>query len=280
MDDAQPYDFYTLRYVPDIVEGVGVPIGIALIGAGVDGFTGVQFARTWERVRQVDPGADLELLRAYAVELERLLYSIVQETINYRGPISRRDWLLNEIQRSFSGAIQLDPVSSVRTNSPADEMVVLAKTYLDKTRHAGAERATAGRRAIFNAMRSAFEAAAVWQLMWKDIEVAKYTRNRDPLKVDCGYTSGKLIQMFHALSLATDVTAAKGLAFSYQDFRGPMWNSEGVEPNLYAVIEDDLDWRDPAVAFALEALDRHGIDVATTAQMPAIAERAREELTL
>ena len=129
-------------------------------------------------------------------------------------------------------------------------------------------------------MRGAFEQAGVWNFMWKDIEVAKYAGNGDPLKIDCAYRPENVIQMFHAVSLATDVNAAKVLAFSYQNFRDRMALAENADPNLYAVIEDGLDWKNPAVAFALEALDRYGIDVATAAQMPAIAERARVELKL
>ena len=116
--------------------------------------------------------------------------------------------------------------------------------------------------------------------MWKDIAVANYAGNGDPLKIDCAYRPENVIQMFHAVSLATDVNAAKVLAFSYQNFRDQMALAENADPNLYAVIEDGLDWKDPAVAFALEALDRYGIDVATVGQMPAIAERARVELRL
>ena len=116
--------------------------------------------------------------------------------------------------------------------------------------------------------------------MRKDIAVAQYSPKGDPLKIDCALSAENVIQMFHAVSLATDVNAAKVLAFSYQNFRDQMALAESADPNLYAVIEDGLDWKDPGVAFALEALDRYGIDVATVGQMPAIAERAREELRL
>ena len=129
-------------------------------------------------------------------------------------------------------------------------------------------------------MRGAFEQAGVWNVMWKDIAVATYAGNGDPLKIDCAYRPENVIQMFHAVSLATEVNAAKGTGLQLSEFRDQMALAENADPNLYAVIEDGLDWKDPGVAFALEALDRYGIDIATVGQMPAIADRAREELRL
>lgn len=277
MADVKHCEFYLLRYTPNLIEGVSVPVAVVLLEQAPDGFTGVRFARHWARVRQIDPLADIELLQSYEAELQRILESRTPEIINYRGPMSRRDWLLEQMQQSFSGALQLDLPVAINTQSPADEVAELARMFLDKVIHA--ERAGSGRRIIYNAMRDAFDHAGVWDSMSKNIEVSKYAAD-DPLKIDCAYTTPDIINLFQAVSLATEVNAAKALAFSYQEFRKPMQHVEGREPNLYAVVEDGLDRNDAGVAFALAALDRYGIDVATTSQMPAIAERARIELNL
>lgn len=279
MADYKHCDFFLLRYVPDVVKQEFVNVGVVMLEEGADGFSDVRFTRDWRRVRCLDPEVDIELLQSYEDELRRLLQSRSAEVINYKLPMSRREWLLDLMQRSFSGALQLAPMQAVLTESPQAELGLLARTYLESERRAP-QREAVGRRAIYNVMRGAFEQAGVWQVMWKDIEVAKYAGNGDPLKIDCAYRPENVIQMFHAVSLATDVNAAKVLAFSYQNFRDRMALAENADPNLYAVIEDGLDWKDPSVAFALEALDRYGIDVATAAQMPAIAERARVELKL
>jgi hypothetical protein len=272
-------DFFLLRYVPDVVKQEFVNIGVVMLEEGEDGFTDVRFTRDWRRVRCLDPEVEIELLQSYEDELRRLLQSRAAEVINYKLPMTRRQWLLDLMQQSFSGTLQLAPLQGVLTESPQAELGILARTYLDSERRP-AQREAAGRRAIYNVMRGAFEHAGVWHVMWKDIAVATYANNGDPLKIDCAYRPENVIQMFHAVSLATDVNAAKVLAFSYQNFRDQMALAESADPNLYAVIEDGLDWKDPGVAFALEALDRYGIDVATVGQMPAIAERAREELRL
>ena len=273
-------DFFLLRYVPDVVEGVGVPIGIILLEEGPQGFTGVRFARNWERVRQIDPAADIELLSSYEAELQRLLESRIPEIINYRGPMSRRDWFLAQVQHSLSGAIQLDSAMGVQTASPADELVTLAKAYLDKTRHPSIEKAVPGRRAVYGTMRGAFEKAGVWNVMLKDIKAATYTHPGDPFRVDCGYRADNVIHLFHALSLAADVNSAKVLAFTYSEMREGLHQSEHVMSDLTAITEDELDPHNEAVAFALATLLGSDIAIDKVGNMPQIAERARIELKL
>ncbi|MGB8768650.1 MAG: DUF3037 domain-containing protein [Candidatus Korobacteraceae bacterium] len=279
MADFKHCDCFLLRYVPDVVKQEFVNVGVVMLEEGDGGFTDVRFTRDWRRVRCLDPEVDIDLLQSYEDELRRVLQSRAAEVINYKLPMSRREWLLDLMQQSFSGALQLAPMQAVLTESPEAELGILARAYLESERRPS-QREAAGRRAIYNVMRGAFEQAGVWQFMRKDIAVATYAGNGDPLKIDCAYRPENVVQMFHAVSLATDVNAAKVLAFSYQNFRDQMALAENADPNLHAVIEDGLDWKDPAVAFALEALDRYGIDVATAAQMPAIAERARVELKL
>ncbi len=287
-------EFFLVRYVPDVVKGEFVNIGLALLEEGGDGFTGVRFTRDWRRVRCADPEVDVDLLESYEDELRRLLESRAPEIINYRGPMSRREWLLEQMQQSLSGALDLTPMSAVLTESPRTELGKLAQIYLESKQRG--TRAQAGRRVIFNAMRDAFEQAGVWQFMLKNIEVAQYTRQGDPLKIDCGYrTPGAspssnialngpdaagVIHLFHAVSLATDVNSAKLLAFSYSDMRDGLEQKEHAMSDLTAISEDGLDRNDEAVAFALATLQDSNIAVAQVSQMSAIAERARLELKL
>src|SRR5271167_1093171 len=191
-------EFFLLRYVPDVVKGEFVNVGVVLLENGDGGFTDVRFTRDWRRARCLDPELDIELLESYESELRRLLQSRVPEIINYRGPMSRREWLLALMQQSFSGALELAPMSAVLTESPPAELGKLAQAYLESA--ARGRRLPAGRRVIFNTMRDAFEQAGVWELMLKNIEVARYTRKGDPLKIDCGYRTNGTIHLFHALS--------------------------------------------------------------------------------
>ena len=280
MADFRQCDFYVVRYVPDVVKDEPVNIGVVLLENGEDdAFADVRFTRDWRRARCADPDVDVELLESFESELRRLIQARAAEVINYKGPMSRRDWLFDQMQSSFSGALQLTPAKGVLTESPQAELGLLAQRYLESA--ARERRLQTGRRVIYAAMRDAFEHAGVWNFMLKDIAVAQYTQSGDPLKIDCAYKPvDNVVHMFHAVSLATAVDSAKVLAFSYQDFRDGMAAAEGANPNLYAVVEDDLDRNDSGIDFALTTFDRYGIDVATIAQMPAIAERARVELRL
>ena len=240
----------------------------------------MRFTRDWRRVRCLDPEVDIALLESYEGELRRLLQSRAPEIINYRGPMSRREWLLGLMQESFSGALELAPMSAVLTESPAAELGKLAQAYLEQARRAATREAT-GRRAIYNAMRDAFVSAGVWELpqMRKDIAAAQYTAG-DPLKIDCGYRANGVVHMFHAVSLATDVNAAKVLAFSYPTMRDGILEAESAMSDMTAVTEDGLDLADEGVAFALATLQGSDIAVARVSEMPQIAERARVELRL
>jgi len=280
MADLKQCEFFLLRYVPDAVKGEFVNVGVVLLeqGNGDGAFTGVRFTRDWRRVRCLDPEADIELLESYEAELLRLLQSRRPEIINYRDPISGREWLLDQMRQSFSGALDLAPMTAVLTESPQAELGELARMYLESALHA--RRVPAGRRVIYNAMRDAFEQAGVWSLMRTEIEVARYTRRGDPLKIDCGYRPNGVVHLFHAVSLATDVNSAKVLAFSYSGMREGLHAAERVTSDLTAISEDGLDPHDEAIAFALATLQASDIAVAPVSRMPQIAERARIELKL
>jgi len=280
MAEFKHCDFFLLRYVPDVVKGEFVNLGVVLLEEGETGFTDVRFLRDWRRVRGLDPEADIELLESYEAEVRRVLQARTPEVINYRGALSRRDWLLGQMQESFSGALEITPMAAVLTQSPQDEIGKLAQTYLESTRRA--QREATGRAVIYNAMRDAFEWAGVWSApqMRKEIAVAQYTRKGDPLKIDCGYKPNGVIHLFHALSLATDVNSAKVLAFSYSEMRQGLHTAEHAMSELTAVTENKFDLHDEGVAFALATLQENDIAVASVTQMPQIAERARIELKL
>lgn len=278
MADYKRCSFYLLRYQANLVSGEPVNIGIMFLEEGDQGFSGVRFRRDWALVRAHDPDADLELLQSYEEELNRLLSSRTPEVINYKGETSRRDWLLEQMERSFSGALELTPMQAILAESPSAELGKLAHAYLDLPTRGS--RAQTGRRLVYQAMRNAFEAAGVWDLMRKDIPVAPYTRKGDPLKIDCGYRPNGVIHLFHALSLATNVDSAKVLAFSYSDMQVGLANAEHAMSDLTVITEDELDSHDEKIAFALATLQDSEIAIARIADMPQIAERARRELRL
>ena len=278
MADYRQCEFYLLRYVPDAVKDEFVNLGVVLLetGEGDSVFTDVRFTRDWRRVRCLDPDVDVELLESFEGELRRMLQSRAAEVINYRGSTSRRDWLLRLLEDGLSNTLQITPAKAVLTESPEKELGVLARAYLESEAHA--RRAQSGRRVIYAAMREAFETAGVWALGRRDIALANYGAKGDPLKIDFGYRPNGVIKMFQAVSLETDVDAAKVLAFSYPTLREGLRRAENADSELTAVVEDGLRREDEATGFALATLAASEIRVAAVGEMPAYAERARVEM--
>jgi hypothetical protein len=264
MVNRRQCEFFLLRYVPDAVKNEFVNFGVVMIGD--NGFAEVRLTKDWRRVRCLDPDADVDMLVAIEEAVRRQLKSA-----------DGRDQLLRLIADSFSNTVQLSPATACLAEDPLAEVERLAEMYLESARHERPREAS-GRQVIVGHMRDAFERAGVWTLMNKSIPVAKYTRSGDPLKLDCGYRPNGVIKLFHAISLATDVNAAKVLAFSYPQIADGITRLERAKSELTAIVEAGLDRADEQIGFAVETLERSRIAIATTADMEQIAQRARLEL--
>lgn len=268
MADWRQCEFFLLRYVPDAVKDEFVNIGVGLVAAnGGPAFAEVRLTKDWRRVKCLDAGADVEMLEAIGAE--------VQERIKAGG--EDRERLMRLLRDSFSNTVQATAVQAVLTESPELELEKLVKIYLETRRRAGV-RENVGRGAILERMRAEFEGAGVWALMRKRIAAADYTHKGDPLKIDCGYRPNGVIRFFQATPLATDVDAAKVLAFTFPRMAAGVQRVEGAQAELTAIIEDDLDRDDEQVAFALAMIAESNIGVAATGELGQLAERARVEM--
>jgi hypothetical protein len=267
MSENQQLEFFLLRYVPHALQDEFVNIGVVLLAGEGSGFADVRFTRDWRRVLCLDPGADVELLQA----LERDIRMRLQDAAG------RAD-ILYRLQDLCSNAVQVTTPKGCLTQNPAEELGTLAKMYLETRVTAASHRAMSGRRRIVAAIRSAFEHEGVWELMRKEISAEAYTRKGDPLKIDCGYRPNGVIRMFHGVSVDTDVDSAKVLAYSYPLLVAGIMQREQAKTSLTAVVEDGLDAEDEAVAFALGAMGRSGIDVRKVSELAEVAKLARREL--
>lgn len=262
---TQQCKFFLLRYVPDAIKNEFVNIGVVLLPAHAQ--PELRFTKDWSRVTCLDPQADIELLEAFRDEL--------------KNEFSKEDssgLALRRIEESFSNTLQASEYKACMTAAPAQEADELAKIYLEAPRRR-ASREQSTRQKIWRSMREAFSETGVWQSMWQDIPVSKYTRAGDPLEIDCGYHKDSTIKMFHATSLRTEITAAKVLAFSYPELAAGIQRVEGAQAHLTAVIEDNLEKTDQ-IQFALATLERQAIHVAKVSDLPALAQIAARELQL
>lgn len=132
--------------------------------------------------------------------------------------------------------------------------------------------------ALVARMRSEFETAGVWPLMQEKIPVSRYTRSGDPLKIDCGYSPNGTVKLFHAVTLTSDINAAKVLAFSFPQLAQGIRKAENKQALLTAVVEDDLPKDDESVSFARETLEQNSIHIVPVSSMAAVAREAAREL--
>ncbi len=273
MADLKKCEFFVLRYVPDAVKDEFVNVGLLMLGANGPerGFAELRFTRDWSRVRCVDPAADIEMLESFEAAMRAELST----------GDSGREALLKRLGDSFSNLIQVSQAKACLTESPAQEVELLAKMYLESAPRKGVrERAASARARIVAQMREAFEGAGVWPLMWKKIPVAEYTQAGDPLKIDCGYKPNGTVKLFHALALEGEVDSAKVLAFSYPALKAGVARKMDAATELTAIInlQSDIDRSDEQVAFALETLKASTIQVATVADLGRLAETARRDM--
>ncbi|HEX4603728.1 MAG TPA: DUF3037 domain-containing protein [Candidatus Angelobacter sp.] len=257
--------FFVLRYAPDAVKNEFVNIGLVLLPPA--GGAQVRFTHDWSRVRCLDPEADVEVLEAMEGDLREKL----------RETNGDHDFILRRIQDSFSNALQTSEFQACLADSPAEEADELARLYLERPKRRQT-RTTSTRQAILQRMRSEFEAVGVWPVLRKDIPASDYTRSGDPLKIDCGYSPNGTVKLFHAVSLQSDVNAAKILAFSFPQMAEGIRSAQNKRAQLTAVVEDGLPQDDDAIHYARETLTQHDIVIASVAQMPGIARTAAREL--
>lgn len=268
MAELKQCEFFLLRYVPDAVKGEFVNIGVVLLNpAGAE----LRFSTDWARVKCMDPDADLEMLQAIENELRSQLANG-----------ESREATLNKLRESFSNTIQLSPFTACLAESPQAEADLLAQQYLETAaaRKVRSDRAAGARLKLAAQMRKTFEDAGVWELMMKKIAAEEYTATGDPLKIDCGYRphSNGSIRLLHAVALKSGADVAKSLAYSFPLLQEGMRRKLNAVAELTAVVEDDLDYSLPEIAFGVAAMETSRIIVAPAAQLPRLAERARQEL--
>jgi len=267
MNEKVQCRFFILRYSPDAVKNEFINVGLVLLPPA--GGAQVRFTRDWSRVLCLDPEADVEMLQALESDLRSQLHEMNGD----------RDLILRRIQDSFSNAIQPSEFKACLAVSPVTEADELARLYLERPRRRQQAREPGARVAIVARMRSEFEAVGIKPpLLLEKIPVSRYTRSGDPLKIDCGYSPNGTVKLFHAVTLTSDVNAAKVLAFSFPQLAQGIRKAENKQAILTAIVEDDLPLDDESVTFARETLEQNAIRIAPVSAMAQIAKEVARDL--
>ena len=282
MPQRIPCEFFLIRYVPDVVKGEFVNIGVLLREAGADATVRAQvkFTRDWSRVRCMDAEADLGLLES----LEQEIAARLRVGASLRDPKT----VMEVLEDTLSNSLQMTEAKATLAENMATEMELLLRLYVEPIK-VPKVRLKSGRAAIATAMRTEFEKVGAWALMRKRIAASMYTRPGDPLKIDCGYRPNGVVRMFHAVSLEGDVEAAKVLAYSVPQLREGVDRVEGAKLELTAVVEqlrsvgnvdDASDEATERYRFGVETMERQEIRVVTLGDLARAAATAQRELGL
>jgi hypothetical protein len=285
LNERIPCEFFLVRYVPDPVKGEFVNIGVVLREAGSAPRQGpvVRFTREWSRVRCIDPDADVGLLEGFEAEIAARLAA---EQALGAGALAQRS-VLSGLFDTLSNSIQITEPRACLAETRALEHEQLMRLYVEPLRLT-TERRRPARAQIAASMRREFEQAGVWAMMRKRISTSRYTRPGDPMKIDCGYRPNGVIRMFHAVSLANDVEAAKGLAYTAPRLREGVSRVEEVALELTAVVEPLREvsaegFEDEATEryrFGVETMELEDIRVITVNDLARAAAKARVELRI
>lgn len=256
------YNAFYFSYVPDIVKNESVNFAVMLLGD--NGFADVRFTRNWARLRCLDPDADIEFLAA--------LESDIRAKLN-RSPEDHAA-ILKQMQQA-SNVVQMSGPKPCVTASPDDEMRRLAELYIEGPQP---RRKVSARQQVKRKMRDAFTEAGIWDLMVQRIPVASYASTDDPLEIDCGYKFDGTLRLFHALVLDSQARESKALAFSYSRVSAGIGRHYQATAELTAVVRENFNPADRGVSSAFDVFREQKILVATTADLPELAARARREL--
>src|SRR3990172_153865 len=177
MPDAErPCQFYLLRYVPNIVRGEFVNLGVLLYDPADKRLLPPRLLENFARVRRLHPWAGLDVLAALEKQIEA---EAAGQAANLAGTLDRLQQFSNALQfahpkplltpparlQHFSNALEFAEPKAVLTTDPEAELERLFETYVVEPKYptrlaAAVERSRAWIRAQLNA---ALRRAGLWQ---------------------------------------------------------------------------------------------------------------------
>jgi hypothetical protein len=272
MADLKQLEFYVLRYVPYVVRGDYLSIGVLLVEPRPNGFGFADVAMTsdWRRVHCLDRQVDIEVLQG----LEPYIRMQLQHSQGV-------GMLLHKLEDSFANLIQTSPPNACLAEDPARELKTLRLIYLEdqQLKSLPAARPRSEHAMILSGIEDALTRAGIWALRIEKVSAAQYTKKKgDPLVFDFGYVVGTEVRFFQAVPLKANTNQAVILAHRFPKIAECISADNGTIARLTAVVSDDLDRTNPDIEFALDAFKDNDVKVATVADMPSIADTTSRDL--
>ncbi|HXE76058.1 MAG TPA: DUF3037 domain-containing protein [Candidatus Xenobia bacterium] len=207
LEKERSCEFYLLRYVPNIVRGEFVNLGVLVYDLQSQRLLPPKLLEDFRRVRRLHPWADLDVLAA----LER---QIEAEAPQQNGAL--RSYL--ERMQQYSNVLEFSEPKAVLTADAEAELERLFETYVAEPRYPGrvtvaVERSRAWIRSQLNA---ALRRAGLWQRLDRGVRVEDYTHKGDRFRFDFGWRRNGNLGFLQALALEREVDRAKVLAYTME----------------------------------------------------------------
>jgi len=226
-DGERPCSFYLLRYVPNIVRGEFVNIGVLLHDPEQNRLHAPRLLENFRRVRRLHPWADLDVLSA----LEQHIAG---------GAPAHGEALSGYLERlqQFSNALEFTEPKAVLTSDPETELERLYDTYVAEPHYpmrvaAVVERSRAWIRAQLN---GALRRAGLWDKLERGVRVEQYTHRGDRFRFDFGYRRNGNLGFLQTLALEREVDRAKVLAYTMERIKARL-AAEKLTASCTAVVE-------------------------------------------
>jgi hypothetical protein len=265
MPGERACQFYLLRYVPNIVRGEFVNIGVVLFDPEA-GRLHPRMLENFRRVRRLHPWADIEALAA----LERHIETEAQATNGGPGDYLRR-W------QQFSNVLEFTEAKAVLTADPAGELERLFETYVAEPAYpsrvaAAVERSRAW---IRSQLASALRAAGVWERLERSVSVEEFTHKGDRFRFDFGYRRNGTLGFLHSLVLEREVDRAKVLAYTMERISTRL-AAEKRTARCTAVVEGPPE--SDTAELCARILAEQAIATVPVSELAPFAARLREQL--
>lgn len=261
---------YVVQYVPDIVRGEFLNIGLFLFSPE-ENYLGCLFTDDFRRIKRFHPQADLEFLRELQQDFEQQIDEHSDSLESY----------LSWMEQSFSNLVQLAPARACLLRDPAAEIQGLFNRYVGPRVEGPLPIDTRVR--IKQCLRLSFVRAGVWGLpqFERNIPASSWTQPNDPFTFDFGYRPVEIagkpnghIKLIHTLSLKRDVELAKVLVYTMDHIR----RSDSAE--LTAVVEGIPTKDDEAATLSQNILMDAGIAIQPVDFADQYALSIRQELLI
>lgn len=260
--------FYLLRYVPNIVRGEFVNIGVLLHDPEQSRLHAPRLLENFRRVRRLHPWADLDVLSA----LEK---HIADDT-----PASgeKLPGYLERLQQ-FSNALEFTEPKVVLTADPEAELDRLYETYVAEPHYptrvaAAVERSRAWIRSQLNA---ALRRAGLWEKLERGVRVEQYTHRGDRFRFDFGYRRNGNLGFLQTLALEREVDRAKVLAYTMERIRARL-AAEDLTASCTAIVEAAASPENEAAELSARILAEQEIALVPVAQLETFTTDLRREL--